>query len=406
VKAEDDLPPREGEVRGRTRRGFALGLVVGFGLVLVVAGGGIGYWVWTGRPGAATEPKVRRVTDSHTAPTTDAAPSKPPAGTERPRADRAPRPKPPPGGGTLVRTFPAGVPGGPLTQRVTNLAVTPDGKRLVTANARGLRVWDTAKGDQEGVFAQHGSEDTWGLAIDSKGQRALSASDNGKMFLWDLATREALPIAFADVGPVRSVAISHDEKRAASGTYNNMLYLWDLTTGRATAPLNGRQGEVCALAFSADDRHLLSAGSDGTMRLWDVAAGTQRHTFAGHAGRVAGAAFSPDGRWIVSGGDDRTIRLWPASGEGEPRVLQGHEAAVTSVAFSADGRRLISGSAAPERAVCVWDVAAGQAVLRLADQGSGDVLKVAFAPDGRHAFAAGEDGAVRMWLLPDGFGKE
>jgi WD40 repeat protein len=82
-------------------------------------------------------------------------------------------------------------------------------------------------------------------------------------------------------------------------------------------------------------------------------------------------------------------------------VLEGPEDALTCVAFSADGGLLISGSAGTEPAVSVWDVAAGKEVLRLAGQGAGDVFQVAFAPDGRHAFAAGQDGTARMWLLPD-----
>src|SRR5436853_300135 len=84
-----------------------------------------------------------------------------------------------------------------------------------------------AGGGVEGTFGQHGSDYTWGLALGRKGKLALSGSDNGKMFLWDLASREAIR-TFANVGPVRSVALSHGERRAASGTYKDLLYLWDV----------------------------------------------------------------------------------------------------------------------------------------------------------------------------------
>jgi WD40 repeat protein/tRNA A-37 threonylcarbamoyl transferase component Bud32 len=113
----------------------------------------------------------------------------------------------------------------------------------------------------------------------------------------------------------------------------------------------------------------------------------------GHSGGVWAVAVSADGRLALSGGKDRAMRLWDLAAGKEVRAFAGHGHEVRGVALSPDGRTVLSAAGVTLR---LWDVAAGQELARLA--GHNDTVKaVAFAPDGRRALSGGDDKALRLW---------
>jgi WD40 repeat protein len=88
-------------------------------------------------------------------------------------------------------------------------------------------------------------------------------------------------------------------------------------------------------------------------------------------------------------------RLWDLETGKELAVLRGHTGEVVSVAFAPDGQRAATGSA--DRTARVWDLAGGGEIARSALHTSSVVTWVAFSPDGRQAVLGGEDRIVRLW---------
>jgi WD40 repeat protein len=66
---------------------------------------------------------------------------------------------------------------------------------------------------------------------------------------------------------------------------------------------------------------------------------------------------------------------------------------ITALAFAPDGRTLAVGV---DRAVQLWDVAAGRLVARLEGH-QGQVKCLAYAPDGMRLASGSSDRTVRLW---------
>jgi WD40 repeat protein len=92
-------------------------------------------------------------------------------------------------------------------------------------------------------------------------------------------------------------------------------------------------------------------------------------------------------------------------------TLRGHRGQVT-LAFSSDGTLLASGGH-DDQTVRIWDVGTGRQMLvrrghartgATEDSAIGSVSQLTFRPDGRMLASAGDDGDVRLWVLPGGRG--
>jgi len=81
------------------------------------------------------------------------------------------------------------------------------------------------------------------------------------------------------------------------------------------------------------------------------------------------------------------------------RELAGHEGQVLSVAFSPDGKRSLSGGL--DGTLRLWDLATGTERRKLTGHGS-TVRSVAFSPDGQRVLSGGADGTLRLWELEHG----
>ena len=157
----------------------------------------------------------------------------------------------------------------------------------------------------------HGNEAKVGV-----GRLLLSASDDGKVKLWDLSSPSGtlIHVFHGHAGPINDIAISPDG------------------------------GKV-----------LVTASSDGTAKLWSLDRGSVVHTLRGHVGAVYAALFTPEagGRRVITGGHDRCICVWNVhSGSLLSRMVKVHLSWVLGLDVRVDGLQIISASG--DRTVGVW----------------------------------------------------
>jgi WD40 repeat protein len=242
-------------------------------------------------------------------------------------------------------------------------------------------------------------DEVYGVAISLDGQRAVSASEDETLKVWDLKTGRQLRTLEGHSSSVNGVALSADGRRVVSASSDKTLKVWDLETGRELLTLKGHSDWVNGVALNTDGRRAVSASSDKTLKVWDLETGRELCTLEGHSSRVNGVAVCPDGRRAVSASRDNTLKLWDLETSRELRTLKGHSDWVNGVALSTDGRRAVSASS--DETLKVWDLETGLELHTLKGHSS-SVRDVAVSPDGRRAVSASEDETLKVWDVQTG----
>jgi serine/threonine protein kinase len=319
----------------------------------------------------------------------------------------APATEPVPEGVGEIRHF--GTPG----HTMRRLALSPDGKHLLTAGAQAdgtARYWDIATGKEIYRLPSQGGQ-VYDVAISPDGTKLLSCGGDKLIHVWDAATGHEVRQLKGHTGEVLGVAISPDGRMVASSGYDCQLRLWKLDTGELIAS-PGEAGAGWGVAFSPDGKLIATWGQDHLIRLWDVKDRKEVRRLEGHKEWVVAAAFSSDGGRLLSG-------TWPSDGRGpvaRPSELKLWEVGtgkllrtvdllpgdnVHGLAISPDGRQALSccDSWGPAGLVELWDLERGKPVVALRGHASG-VGDVAFLPGGRTAVSVGYDSTIRLWRLP------
>jgi WD40 repeat protein len=304
---------------------------------------------------------------------------------------------------------------------VAAVAVTPDGRYAVSASDDGtLKVWDLATGQAARTLEGH-TRSVNSVAVTPDGRYAVSASGDGTLKVWDLSAALKAGLSAA-LKPGLSAELKAGLPAPAAQTQASKGEegTGGPGTSQAVHTLEGHTGPVEGVALTPDGRYAISASDDHTLKVWDLAAaltagpGTSQavHTLTGHVHFVNGVAVTPDGRYAVSASTDGTLKVWDLSvalqaGPGTSRAvrtLDGHTGRVIGVAVTRDGRYAVSASG--DKTLRVWDLAAalkagpGTSQTVHTLEGHTDWVRgVAVTPDGRYAVSASDDKTLKVWDL-------
>lgn len=333
------------------------------------------------------------------------------------------------------------------------VAISPDGRRIVTENFRAVKVWDADTGNV--LYELAGARMVGSLVLYSSIWHIITASGDQSPQLRVGETGQVMLTFSGDINAdYQAMAFSPDGRRLVTGGYDRAARIWDATTGRELLRFKGHMEHIAAAVFSPDGTRIITATRSGTVKVWDAMAEQERRKLPGRQGVVNSPAYLPrlnrfitngpdnymtvweldtgrelfklggridnvfsvalsrDGRriaiscWhdVLTGSGDNTTRIWDV---GTGRVLSSIEGSFIGMDFSPDGRRLATGSALNAvlstggNTAKVWDVETGRELLTLSGH-SNSVRGVSFSFDGRRLATGSDDGTARVWDAQSG----
>ncbi|GAX72581.1 hypothetical protein CEUSTIGMA_g37.t1 [Chlamydomonas eustigma] len=284
---------------------------------------------------------------------------------------------------------------------VISLAFRPDGKQLVTASSDGsVRAWDLASGQCMAVLEGHRAGVTC-VSYHPKGTLVASSSADRTTCIWDMGTGQSMLTLEGHSGEVSCCVFRPgDGYYLATASSDGTVRLWEVSTGKGDVRLKAHDMHVCSLAYSPSGTTLATASEDGSVKLWNLLGNQCIRTLDVHMHQkgysVWCVAFSPDGTRLATGSRDGTVRLFDISNGRVTQKLKGQIGDVWSLSFSPDGQRMATGCM--DGRLRVWDLKT-QHSLKLEGHG-GDLFCVRFSPDGNHIATGSRDATARIWNVP------
>jgi serine/threonine protein kinase len=277
-----------------------------------------------------------------------------------------------------------------------SLVVAPDGRRIMAGCDDGkILIWDVASRQLERTFPGHDGG-CWS-AVFVSADRVLSGGEDGAVRMWDIPTNKQVDLLSHGPGRVLGLAVSADGKRAASAEDMGkgklpLLRVWDLEKRQSIVRLIGPKTLVWSLAFSPDARRIVS-GDEKAVRVWDATTG---RSLGEHKspGMISVVAWAPDGRRVVFGGENDAVRVWDVDADEETAVMPGHGAWVRTVAFTPDGRRVVTQA---DDGLRLWDAASGR---KLGGQEGQPAFGCVLFAGGVFAVYGDKDKTLQPWRLP------
>lgn len=363
-------------------------------------------------------------------------------------------------GGAWVNVSQSDFQGGrslPHPSPVTVVRFSADSSLVVTAAVDGfVRVWDVASGTLrrtiEASVKKTSEFDTFrrieALAISDDGRRLVTAggdsldpNDSHVARVWDVGAGKIISELKGHTESIKGVAIDRAGQLVASGSFDDSVRVWAADTGAPRLIARANRRETFALAFTTDGSSLVGACEDGALLTWSLADGSVKNVTRIADAEKNGGVFGRRA-WLSAGGEraivrnsasttvydpitrrrlsdlvdfpsacgdvvfsrtkrlaacpatDGTATVWDVSTGQKLAQLRGHVGAVRQVDFSADERRLIS--AGVDGTARQWDVEQSASSLLLSKQGS-RIERAVWSPDGQYAAAGTFEGQVLVW---------
>jgi WD40 repeat protein len=108
-------------------------------------------------------------------------------------------------------------------------------------------------------------------------------------------------------GKITDLAILSRSRRAVSASQDTKIKIWNLNSGTLLYELSGHTGWIEALAVREEESWMLSGGEDG-IRFWDLK--NQKKMYHDHSATISCLALSHGDQHAISGSRDGSISTW------------------------------------------------------------------------------------------------
>jgi dipeptidyl aminopeptidase/acylaminoacyl peptidase len=259
--------------------------------------------------------------------------------------------------GKLLHTFP-GSPHGSTTlnDQIIAIAITPDNQTLVTAAPQQIQLRELESGK---ILHRLEGSDYIKLTPDAKTLIGFKKADNptADVGVWELSSRKLLrtiPANLETLGSGYPVDITGDGKTLviANSSYSNQIEIRDMNTGKRLQSFGDNQGKrISTLVITPDGKNLITA-QNNNLQIWDMNTKKIVKTIP-NVGTVNHLLVTPDSQTLISSGD--SLHIWEiTTGKKLLTWQRPPKVYTTEVALSPDGKIL---AATDDRGVRLWRLA-------------------------------------------------
>jgi len=243
------------------------------------------------------------------------------------------------------------------------------------------------------IYALHWASDS---------QDIVSASQDGKLLIWNALTgnkKVAIPLRSAWV---MTCAYSPDGKFVASGGLDNLCSIFNIQDSigweirQPHRELQQHEGYLSECKF-IDDAQIVTASGDGTIILWDIEKQTPTKHFTEHGGDVQSVSVLKERSLLLSGAIDAKAKVWDWRIGNCEKTFGGFESDINSVRWFPDGYAFATGS---DDATCrLFDLRAHRQLNTYhSDEIFSTVTKIDFSKSGSYLFAGyDEEPTCAVW---------
>jgi WD40 repeat protein len=235
---------------------------------------------------------------------------------------------------------------------VSQVAFSPDGEMLASLGGGDqlIKLWDPRRplvpdeSSNKALFVLEGHDGPVNtVAVTRDGKRIVSGGADGYLRVWDGLRGTELHRCNADLGSVHHVGLLDDGERVMSTYGSDVVVIWRLQDGGELKRLSTGQGRITAIAIDDSGTLLATGGADGSIKTWKWD-GAPQVQFVGHEGEITAVLFMPDGQHVASAGSDRKVLVWRRDAQ-QPLVSLGEGKYVyDQLVCRPDGQRLLCGT--------------------------------------------------------------
>ncbi|KAJ7057048.1 WD40 repeat-like protein [Mycena amicta] len=218
-------------------------------------------------------------------------------------------------------------------------------------------------GEVKAVLRGHGGG-VLDLRIDQKW--IVSCAKDAAIRVWSWEKLELHRTLRGHEGPVNAVGLqsgeyagegAHHNGRVVSASGDGKMILWDIASGERVRTFEGHDRGLACIEFKGD--LIISGSNDCKIKIWSASSGACLRTLVGHEALVRALACDPQNGRLVSASYDRSVRVWDlGSGRAIRVVRDSHTSHIFDVKF--DSRRIVSTS--HDRKIVVLDFSTGLGV--------------------------------------------
>lgn len=240
------------------------------------------------------------------------------------------------------------------------------------------------------------------MALAPDGRTLLTASEDGQVLSWDASTLAPQRVLRSEDQPVTALALTTNGMRFLMGRYDGTVEVFSLQTGNSIGSISGFGARITTIVVAADGETALIAAMDGNARSVRLSDRALRNNFGGSDASVIGMVYSGNAAFMAQYCLDSFARVWRLSTNRVARNFNELPGRPIAAAFSSDNANLHL--ATRDGAVLGYAIESGSATVESTLPLEEDEEVTAGAARGNGSLVLGTSGGRILLWTPAGGG--